>query len=188
VSRAFSSNARVQTSRASGHGCHNDWRARESLFAAGDSATFSLQILDAQVDVETIGMRRCHDAIEVRDDITNRRVAEATRVRILAYVRRPAARISCFPTINLSTTNQSEERRMRLSPESLRKSRYELRSNKPAKTVIQGEQLLVAILAMSERPVHNRRSFWEIIADYNPIDQFGAAQGRFLERGGADDS
>lgn len=61
---------------------------------------------------------------------------------------------------------------MRLSPESLRKSRYELRSNKPAKTVIQGEQLLVAILAMSERPVHNRRSFWEIIADYNPIGQF----------------
>jgi hypothetical protein len=65
-------NVAAPNSRTPRHGCHDDRRAGESLFAAGDTAALALQILDSQVDVETIGIRGRHDAIEVRGDITYR--------------------------------------------------------------------------------------------------------------------
>ena len=65
---------------------------------------------------------------------------------------------------------------MRLNPGALRQAKFDLGTTAcVAEAPPAGEQLLLAILAASETMIRNRRSFWELTADFNPIGHFGAA-------------
>jgi len=65
--------------------------------------------------------------------------------------------------------------RVRLDPERLRDGTPALAAADRIAEDNTGQKLILAILAQTEWTLGRRKSFWEVIANYNPLGQFGAA-------------